>query len=53
MLDLGLQTVRSYRKTMMKKIGVNNIAGLTQLALSAGLTRFGPEGKDRPAQGRV
>lgn len=40
MLDLGLQTVRSYRKTMMKKIGVNNIAGLTQLALSAGLTRF-------------
>jgi len=49
MLDLGLQTVRSYRKTMMKKIGVNNIAGLTQLALSAGLTRFGPEGKDRPA----
>ncbi len=39
MLDLGLQTVRSYRKTMMKKIGVNNIAGLTQLALSAGLTR--------------
>jgi DNA-binding NarL/FixJ family response regulator len=43
MLDLGLQTVRSYRKTMMKKIGVNNIAGLTQLALSAGLTRPVPE----------
>lgn len=43
MLDLGLQTVRSYRKTMMKKIGVNNIAGLTQLALSAGLTRPAPE----------
>ncbi|HWR51057.1 MAG TPA: response regulator transcription factor [Bryobacteraceae bacterium] len=43
MLDLGLQTVRSYRKTMMKKIGVNNIAGLTQLALSAGLTRPTPE----------
>jgi DNA-binding NarL/FixJ family response regulator len=40
MLDLGLQTVRSYRKTMMKKLGVNNIAGLTQLALAAGLTRF-------------
>ena len=38
MLDLGLQTVRSYRKTMMKKLGVNNVAGLTQLALSAGLT---------------
>ena len=25
---------------MMKKLGVNNVAGLTQLALSAGLTRF-------------
>jgi DNA-binding NarL/FixJ family response regulator len=47
MLDLGLQTVRSYRKTMMKKLGVNNVAGLTQLALSAGLTRFPvAEGQD-------
>ena len=40
MLDLGLQTVRSYRKTMMKKLGVNNVAGLTQLALSTGLTQL-------------
>ena len=40
MLDLGVQTVRSYRKTMMKKLNVNNVAGLTQLALGAGLTRF-------------
>jgi len=40
MLDLGLQTVRSYRKTMMKKLNVNNVAGLTQLALAAGLTHF-------------
>ena len=40
LLELGLQTVRSYRKTMMKKLGVNNVAGLTQLALSSGLTRF-------------
>jgi DNA-binding NarL/FixJ family response regulator len=40
MLDLGLQTVRSYRKTMMKKLGVNNVAGLTQLALAAGITPF-------------
>ncbi len=40
MLDLGLQTVRSYRKTMMKKLGVNNVAGLTQVALAAGITRF-------------
>jgi DNA-binding NarL/FixJ family response regulator len=50
MLDLGLQTVRSYRKTMMKKLGVNNVAGLTQLALSAGLTRFQSPGAEPPAQ---
>jgi DNA-binding NarL/FixJ family response regulator len=37
MLDLREQTVRSYRKTMMRKLGVNNVAGLTQLALSNGL----------------
>jgi DNA-binding NarL/FixJ family response regulator len=48
MLDLGLQTVRSYRKTMMKKLGVNNVAGLTQLALSAGLTRFPAPGEVAP-----
>ena len=48
LLDLGLQTVRSYRKTMMRKLGVNNVAGLTQVALAAGVTRFGasnPNGK--------
>jgi DNA-binding NarL/FixJ family response regulator len=39
-LDLREQTVRSYRKTMMKKLGVNNVAGLTQVALAAGITRF-------------
>jgi len=45
LLDLGLQTVRSYRKTMMKKLGVNNVAGLTQLALAAGLTHWNkPDG---------
>jgi DNA-binding NarL/FixJ family response regulator len=38
MLELGLQTVRTYRKTLMKKIGVNSVAGLTQVALRAGLT---------------
>ena len=38
LLDLGLQTIRSYRKTMMKKIGVTNVAGLTQVALAAGIT---------------
>ncbi|GAB4371756.1 MAG: response regulator transcription factor [Bryobacter sp.] len=39
MLDLSVQTVRSYRKTLMKKLNLNNVAGLTQLALSTGLTR--------------
>ncbi len=38
LLELSEQTVRSYRKTMMRKLGVNNVAGLTQLALSTGLT---------------
>ena len=38
MLDLREQTVRSYRKTMMRKLNVNNVAGLTQLALASGLT---------------
>jgi len=40
LLDLGLQTVRSYRKSLMKKLNVNNVAGLTQAALAAGLTRL-------------
>jgi DNA-binding NarL/FixJ family response regulator len=39
MLDLSLETVRSYRKTMMKKLNLNNVASLTQLALSAGITQ--------------
>ncbi|MSV34254.1 MAG: response regulator transcription factor [Bryobacterales bacterium] len=43
LLVLSEQTVRSYRKTMMKKLGVNNVAGLTQLALSTGLTQLGAE----------
>jgi NarL family two-component system response regulator LiaR len=48
MLDLGLQTIRTYRKTLMKKIGVTNIASLTQVALAAGLTSWGnPESKAR------
>jgi DNA-binding NarL/FixJ family response regulator len=45
LLDLREQTVRSYRKTMMKKLGVNNVAGLTQLALSSGLTQMPRSGE--------
>ena len=48
MLELGLQTVRTYRKTMMRKIGVANVAGLTQVALSAGLTGWTqPQAKEQ------
>jgi DNA-binding NarL/FixJ family response regulator len=36
-LNLGVETVRSYRKTMMKKLSVNNVAGLIRVALAAGL----------------
>jgi DNA-binding NarL/FixJ family response regulator len=43
LLRLGLQTVRSYRKTLMRKLGVTNAASLTQLAVSAGVSRpFAP-----------
>jgi DNA-binding NarL/FixJ family response regulator len=43
LLNLGLQTVRSYRKTLMRKLGVSNAASLTQLALSTGVSRrFSP-----------
>ncbi len=40
LLGLGLQTVRSYRKTLMKKLGVKNIAGLTHVALAFGVTTW-------------
>jgi DNA-binding CsgD family transcriptional regulator len=36
-LDLGLETIRSYRKTRMKKLGVNNVAGVTQIAVATGV----------------
>jgi DNA-binding NarL/FixJ family response regulator len=37
-LNLGVETVRSYRKTMMKKLNVSNVAGLIRVAMAAGLT---------------
>jgi DNA-binding NarL/FixJ family response regulator len=36
-LHLGLETVRSYRKAMMRKLGVSNSAGVTQVAVAAGV----------------
>ena len=35
-LDLGFETIGSYRKTMTKKLRVNDVAGLTQLGLAEG-----------------
>jgi DNA-binding NarL/FixJ family response regulator len=37
LLSLGVETVRSYRKTMMKQLNVNNVAGLIRVAMAAGL----------------
>jgi DNA-binding NarL/FixJ family response regulator len=37
LLELTLQTVRTYRRTLMKKVGVTNAAALTQAAFAAGL----------------
>jgi DNA-binding NarL/FixJ family response regulator len=38
-LELSVQTIRSYRKALMRKLGVNNTATLTQIAIAAGHTR--------------
>jgi len=38
-LNIGLQTVRGYRKALMHKLNINNIAALTQIALANGLTK--------------
>ena len=38
MLSLGVETVRSYRKSMMKKLQVSNVAALIRVAMAAGLT---------------
>jgi DNA-binding NarL/FixJ family response regulator len=36
-LNLAVETVRTYRKSLMKKLNVHNVAGLVQLAASAGV----------------
>ena len=36
-LDLTVETVRSYRKSLMKKLKIHNLAGLVQFAASAGV----------------
>jgi DNA-binding NarL/FixJ family response regulator len=39
-LTLSVETVRSYRKSMMRKLGVKNIATLIHVALREGLSRW-------------
>jgi DNA-binding CsgD family transcriptional regulator len=39
-LELSVETVRSYRKSMMRKLHVNNVAGLIQVAIQEGLTQW-------------
>ncbi|MBZ5591825.1 MAG: response regulator transcription factor [Acidobacteriia bacterium] len=43
-LSLSVETVRSYRKSMMRKLGVRNIASLINVAIEEGLTRWTQSG---------
>ncbi len=38
LLKLSPETVRSYRKSLMKKLGVHNVAGMTQIAVRSGIS---------------
>jgi len=44
-LNLAVETVRTYRKTLMKKLQVNNVAGLIRFAASAGLIAIAEQHK--------
>jgi DNA-binding NarL/FixJ family response regulator len=48
-LGLGLETIRSYRKAMMKKLGVNNVAAVTQVAIATGVALSNVLGGDQTA----
>jgi DNA-binding NarL/FixJ family response regulator len=49
LLDLSEQTIRSYRKSLMRKLRVNNAVTLTQLAYSTGLTQVPRDEPQRTA----
>jgi DNA-binding CsgD family transcriptional regulator len=36
-LGISVRTVESHRDSLMKKVGIKNVAGLTRLALRSGL----------------
>ena len=42
-LGLGVETIRSYRKSLMKKLGAHNVAELMRFAALAGLITIEPE----------
>jgi DNA-binding NarL/FixJ family response regulator len=58
-LNLAVETVHSYRKSLMKKLKVHNVAGLVQFAVAAGLivvTELPDRGGDqssKPPAGRA
>lgn len=39
LLNLQVETVRTYRKSIMRKLGVNHVAGLVSVAMQSGLLR--------------
>jgi DNA-binding NarL/FixJ family response regulator len=43
-LSLSVETVRSYRKSLMRKLGVRNIASLINVAMEQGITRWTQSG---------
>ena len=45
LLGLSVETVRSYRKNLMGKLGVKNVAGLINNAIAAGLTGWKASGR--------
>ena len=53
LLELAPETVRTYRRTLMKKIGVTNAAALTQVAFTAGLIASGAPPKRESGQDRT
>jgi DNA-binding CsgD family transcriptional regulator len=39
LLNLQVETVRTYRKSIMRKLGVNHVAGMVSIAMQSGLLR--------------
>jgi DNA-binding NarL/FixJ family response regulator len=46
-LNLGVETIRTYRKTLMQKLGIHNVTELIKFAFSNGVIVI-PASKDRP-----